>query len=191
MPVSVTLRACCTSSIMDTSALTASKGGVAEKRSHPAEVSAGIFLALMSLHTKRDLILVLVGSPPPLSVSIHLRSSGRPVHWLLNSSLRAASTASYDNHPPWTSSQNSKSPSGRSNLISSSATAHPWHKEICDSTLSGWTAPATELSRQVAAMPALTGSRVKQYRSLNCDEDSILSRLTRECPSHGLTDEGA
>eukprot|EP00971_Amphidinium_carterae_P040982 804961-Amphidinium_carterae.3 len=65
---------------MDTSALTASRGGVAEKRSHPAEVSAGVFLALMSPHTKRDRIFVFVGSPPLLSVSIHLRSSGRPLH---------------------------------------------------------------------------------------------------------------
>eukprot|EP00971_Amphidinium_carterae_P299061 5941509-Amphidinium_carterae.1 len=68
--------------IIDTKALTASKGGVVEsqKRSHPTDVSAVVFLALMSLHTRRDRTLNLVGSPPLLSVSIHLRSNGQPLH---------------------------------------------------------------------------------------------------------------
>eukprot|EP00971_Amphidinium_carterae_P199651 3962722-Amphidinium_carterae.1 len=63
---------------METSALTASRGGVAENKSDPANVSAVVFLAFMSRQTRRDRSFCFDAPPPPLSVSIHLRSNNRP-----------------------------------------------------------------------------------------------------------------
>eukprot|EP00971_Amphidinium_carterae_P151895 3010438-Amphidinium_carterae.2 len=66
---------------METNVRTASGGGVAENKFDPANVSAVVFLAFLSLHTRRDRNFcfdVSAGGPPPLSVSIQLRSNNRP-----------------------------------------------------------------------------------------------------------------